>query len=320
VTNAQLQHLKQIAGKGLTLKEMANTIGVSMSNVRTTLIKHRLPPYENTFKYDINKLKQGIEEGLNYTALAEYMGISFATLKRVLAKEGISLEAKPQIDVELLRQLCEQGLNVSQISKKMELSYSTIYTTAETHNIQLNKWARTPQPTSPRDLRILELRSQGLSYRAIGQIVGISFEAVRQILKKHNANGRIKNLIRKNTSTTKAILLREAFEEQYSQILLPLHQSGKSLYAISVEWQVSLQLVTWLFNKLNGHQHKQQLRTQRLDTIKTLRLQGLTLKQIAAQLNCSLGGIFQILYRDKHPHLHRKYYLNRKNSRQPQNP
>ncbi|MBM3930590.1 MAG: hypothetical protein FJ336_04825, partial [Sphingomonadales bacterium] len=99
MTNAQLQHLKQIAGKGLTLKEMANTIGVSMSNVRTTLIKHRLPPYENNSKYDINKLKQGIEEGLNYTALAEYMGISFATLKKVLAKEGLSLEAKPQIDV-----------------------------------------------------------------------------------------------------------------------------------------------------------------------------------------------------------------------------
>jgi len=318
VTNAQLQHLKKIAGKGLTLKEMANTIGVSMSNVRTTLIKHRLPPYENTPKYDINKLKQGIEEGLNYTALAEYMGICFSTLKKLLAKEGLSL--KPQIDVELLRQLCEQGLNVSQISKKMELSYRTIYTTAETHNIQLNKWARIPQPTSPRDLRILELRSQGLSYRAIGQIVGISFEAVRQILKKHNANGRIKNLIRKNTSTTKAILLREAFEEQYSQILLPLHQSGKSLYAISVEWQVSLQLVTWLFNKLNGHQHKQQLRAQRLDTIKTLRLQGLTLKQVAAQLNCDWRGIFQILYRDKHPNLARKNYLARKNSRQPQNP
>jgi transposase-like protein len=81
-----------------------------------------------------------------------------------------------------MAELRQQGLTIAQIAQRCGVSSTSVYTRLAKSRIAA------PPRNEQRDRIVYEMREAGHTLQAIGGVVGVTRERVRQIVKQHNAS------------------------------------------------------------------------------------------------------------------------------------
>jgi len=135
--------LLALHGAGCTLQEMALVFKVSFQIVRARLVELGL---STRTSIDPLALKQGIEEGLNYTQLGDRIGVCYLTLKRHMKKHGLVLPPSPRgrkkhiSDKDIhIKKLREEGLTLQAIGDIVGMTREGVRLSLLKHNTETPK-------------------------------------------------------------------------------------------------------------------------------------------------------------------------------------
>lgn len=161
--------------------------------------KHRGRPKNSGKQYVIEQKKQ-IEhlasQGMSIPEISKHLGRSYYAVYSFCKNHCINTPnghhgrpAMSQKQIDKIKTMTLNGMKVEEISNTLGLSRNTIYTKCRELNLPTNpgiRGAGTRQRTKMRLKTIKDLRNVGMSYNKIGQIWGISKQAVHQLCEKYN--------------------------------------------------------------------------------------------------------------------------------------
>ena len=125
-----------------------------------------------------NKILEMLAEGLNFNKIAESLGISFSTVKRIFEKYKVHQKAVAIRDEIILTKLLK-GEKRKKIAKDLDISIRSVHDVAEKNNIYRLK-------KKERDEKIIQAYAKGLLYKEIAKEFNISKATITRVIKQHN--------------------------------------------------------------------------------------------------------------------------------------
>jgi DNA-binding CsgD family transcriptional regulator len=198
---------------------------------------------------------------------------------------------KISYDLAILTEAVSSGKTYAELADFFKVSIGTIKKWLNESNLEvLEKWKKAAR-VSERDLKCRQMRAEGKTLQEIGEVVGVTREAVRQSLNKQGVKPlRVLSEKAKTAKAMRAVRLEEIKTLYWSDIE-SLLRDGLPLVEIRARYSLSIQQV----KDLKLGQVRAAYDNARLEEVVRLYEEGLSMSLVSERTGYHIQSVLRIL-------------------------
>lgn len=207
-----IKKVEELNKASISDAQISRQLNVNESMVRTIRLSLQLPVRNRTHITD-DEVKQGVEDGLSYTAIARKYHTSEAQVRRRVQKLNLVVITDTQAFDSKIKSFIDQGLNIKEISEKLSVSRrDRIWASVKRLNLFDSFYENNKKLTAickVNKSEFISKHAEGLTDTELSDFFGISITTVKKYRKKYNLSN----------NTQYRILNIEDFTEEEFQVL-----------------------------------------------------------------------------------------------------
>ena len=219
-TPDEITRLKALSDEGLSYREIAQEMGISLTRVNHGLEKY-YPDRKKQNQIDwtpdeITQLKALSDEGLSYQEIAQRMGISLARVNHALVRYYPDREKQKEWtpdEITRLKTLKDQGLTAPQIAQQMGISLARVSDGLFKYYSDREKdITNAPKGITMNNAKdMVGMYRNGTTLTHLSQVYSITISNIAAWIKKYCQNNNIDlQQVRDEHKANKAIIRRQA--------------------------------------------------------------------------------------------------------------